>query len=93
VGFDPAGDRARTRAATGPSGTAAEATPTSITDPAWVKLSPARALHAKKTTLPLSHSSEAFRTLAIWISEAPPGSTASAPGEVAVNEVVLYKPR
>jgi hypothetical protein len=66
--------------------------PASITDPAWVALSPS--LNAKKrtTTIKLRDAGKAFRFITLWISQAPQSSigTPSAPGHVDVNELELF---
>ncbi len=66
--------------------------PTSITDPAWVALSPSLDAKKRKTHIVLRDSSRAFRFFTLWISGAPASSvgTASAPGHVSVNELELF---
>lgn len=66
--------------------------PASITDPAWVSLSPAREAKKRTTRIALHHSSRAFRFVTLWISRAPASSvgTATAPGHVSVNELELF---
>lgn len=66
--------------------------PASITDPAWVALSPARDVKKRKTHIKLHHSNKAFRFVTLWISKAPAASigTAAAPGHVAVEELELF---
>jgi hypothetical protein len=66
--------------------------PASITDPAWVALSPSLDAKKRTTKVKLRDASKAFRFIALWISQAPPSSvgTASAPGHVSVNELELF---
>jgi hypothetical protein len=66
--------------------------PGSITDHAWVKLSPNLVDRAKHLRLKLRESTKAFRFVTLWISKAPASSvgTAQAPGHVAVNELELF---
>jgi hypothetical protein len=69
--------------------------PTSITDPAWVRLSPPRTLKKKRLRMSLRDSSKAFQFVTVWISQAPASAvgTAAAPGHVDLNEVELFPPR
>jgi hypothetical protein len=69
--------------------------PTSITDPAWVRLSPPRTLKKKRLRMSLRDSSKAFQFVTVWISQAPASAvgTAAAPGHVDVNEVELFPTR
>ncbi len=69
--------------------------PTSITDPAWVRLSPPRTLKKKRLRMSLRDSSKAFQFVTVWISQAPASAvgTATAPGHVDVNEVELFPTR
>jgi hypothetical protein len=71
-------------------GTSSQTAPTSITDTAWVPLSHARALKKKHAHIVLKDSTKAFNFITVWISKAPPTSTAQAPGHVSVNEVELF---
>jgi hypothetical protein len=73
-------------------GANAHAAPTSITDPAWVKLSRALVNRQRRLRLPLNDSSKAFRFVVLWISRAPASAsgTAQAPGRVSVNELELF---
>ncbi len=66
--------------------------PTSITDPAWTKLSPALVEKARHLRLTLRDSKKAFRFVTLWISKAPAASvgTPQAPGHVSVNEIELF---
>jgi hypothetical protein len=66
--------------------------PTSITDPAWVPLSPYLAEQKHKMHIKLRDSTKAFRFVTLWISKAPAASigTAQAPGHVSVNELELF---
>jgi hypothetical protein len=68
------------------------AAPASITDPAWVKLTPSKVEKARHVLLKLSDSTKAFRFVALWISGVPSASigTTQAPGRVSVNEVELF---
>ena len=67
--------------------------PTSITDPAWVRLSPPRTVKKKRLRMSLRDSTKAFTFVTVWISQAPPSAlgTAAAPGHVNVNEVELFQ--
>lgn len=66
--------------------------PASITDPAWVALSPSLDAKKRTTKIALRDATKAFRFLALWISQAPQSSvgTPSAPGHVSVNELELF---
>jgi hypothetical protein len=66
--------------------------PTSITDPAWVKLSPNVLEKSKHVRLKLHAPKKAFRFVTLWISKAPAASigTPQAPGHVSVNEVEVF---
>ena len=66
--------------------------PSSITDPAWVELSPYRVVHKHNAHIKLRDSAKAFRFVTLWISKAPATSvgTAQAPGHVTVNELELF---
>jgi hypothetical protein len=68
------------------------ALPTSITDPAWVQLSPYFVEKKKHVRIKLRHSAKAFRFVVLWISGAPATSvgTPQAPGHVSVNELELF---
>ena len=72
-------------------GTAAQTLPTSITDPAWIKLSPSLPVKAKHMRIKLK-SAKAVRFVTLWISKAPASSvgTPQAPGRVSVNELELF---
>jgi hypothetical protein len=73
-----------------------QAPPTSITDPAWVTLSPSRVISKKHVRLKLggktAASKAAHRFVVVWLSEAPASSvgTAQAPGHVSLNELELF---
>jgi hypothetical protein len=69
--------------------------PTSITDPAWVRLSPPRTVKKRRLRMSLRDSTKAFKFVTVWISQAPPSAvgTAAAPGHVDVNEVELFPTR
>jgi hypothetical protein len=66
--------------------------PTSITAPAWVKLSPNVVEKSKHVRLKLHAPNKAFRFVTLWISRAPAASvgTPQAPGHVSVNELELF---
>ncbi|HEY2537205.1 MAG TPA: hypothetical protein VGI24_09515 [Solirubrobacteraceae bacterium] len=67
--------------------------PASITDAAWVALSPSLDAKKRNTTIKLRDANKAFRFLALWISNAPRSSvgTSTAPGHVSVNELELFE--
>jgi hypothetical protein len=69
--------------------------PTSITDPAWIRLSPPRTVKKRRLRMSLRDSTKAFTFVTVWISQAPPSAigTAAAPGHVDVNEVELFEAR
>jgi hypothetical protein len=71
-------------------GATTQTAPSSITDPAWVRLSHSRVISKKHTLILLKHSSTAFTFVTLWISKAPASSTPTAPGRVAVNEIELF---
>ena len=75
-------------------GATGKTVPSSITDPAWVKLSHATLLAKKHASLKLLEPKHAFRYVVLWISRAPASSigTAQAPGHVDVNELELFPP-
>jgi hypothetical protein len=66
--------------------------PTSITDHAWVKLTPNIVEKSKHLKLKLREPKKAFRFVTLWISRAPASSvgTPQAPGHVSVNEIELF---
>jgi hypothetical protein len=66
--------------------------PTSITDPAWVQLSPYLTVKKRHEHIKLKDSTKAFRFITLWISKAPAAQvgTAEAPGHVSVNELELF---
>jgi hypothetical protein len=68
------------------------ALPTSITDPAWVQLSPYFVEKKKHVRIKLHHSTQAFRFVVLWVSGASAASvgTPQAPGHVSVNELELF---
>jgi hypothetical protein len=78
-----------------------EAPPTSITDPAWVALTPAivaKKKHARikfggSTSAGQAAAKKAYRFIVLWISQAPDAAvgTPTAPGHVSVNELELFK--
>jgi hypothetical protein len=71
-------------------GTAGSTLPSSITDPAWVKLSGSLLVKARHFHIKLK--ANAVRFVALWISKAPEASvgTPQAPGRVSVNELELF---
>jgi hypothetical protein len=81
-------------------GSDAATLPTSITDPAWVALTPSFVEKKRHVRIKLGHGSAAItaaakqphRFVALWISEAPAASvgTPEAPGHVSVNEFELF---
>jgi len=66
--------------------------PASITDPAWVQLSPYLVAKKRNERIKLKDSAKGFRFIALWISKAPAASvgTPEAPGHVSVNELELF---
>jgi hypothetical protein len=73
-------------------GTAAAALPTAITDPAWVRLSPALAVQKRRIRLTLTQPKRPLRFLALWISKAPAAATGHSARRVSVNEIELFPP-
>jgi hypothetical protein len=73
-------------------GAAGPKLPSSITDPAWAKLSPNLVDKSKHLRLTLRQPTKAFRFVTLWISRAPAASvgTPKAPGHVSVNELELF---
>jgi hypothetical protein len=71
-------------------GSAGSTLPASITDPAWVKLSPSLLVKTRHFHIKLKSKPARFVTL--WISAAPAASvgTPQAPGRVSVNELELF---
>jgi hypothetical protein len=81
-------------------GSSAAALPGSITDPAWVALTPSFIEKKKHVRIALGASSataaaakNAYRFIALWISQAPASAvgTPQAPGHVVVDELELFK--
>jgi hypothetical protein len=72
-------------------GTSGPTLPTSITDPAWVKLSPSLPVKTRHMRIKLK-SAKAVRFVTLWISKAPAAflGTPQAPGRVSVNELELF---
>jgi hypothetical protein len=66
--------------------------PASITDPAWVALSPSLDAKKRNTKITLRDATKAFRFVTLWISQAPQSAvgTPTAPGHVDVNELELF---
>jgi hypothetical protein len=81
-------------------GSDAATLPTSITDPAWVALTPSFVEQKRHVRIKLGHGSAAiaaaakqpYRFVTLWISQAPAASvgTPEAPGHVSVNELELF---
>jgi hypothetical protein len=69
-----------------------KALPGSITDSAWVGLTPPVQEKSKHARLKLHKPGKAFRFVTLWISKAPGSSvgTSQAPGRVSVNELELF---
>jgi hypothetical protein len=79
-----------------------QAAPTSITDPAWVALTPALQAKKKHARIKLGGpnapaavqqaAKQAHRFVVLWISQAPASAvgTPEAPGRVSVNELELF---
>jgi len=78
-----------------------QAPPTSITDPAWVALTPALQAKKKHARIKLgatgsaatqAAAKQAHRFVVLWISQAPASAvgTPEAPGRVSVNELELF---
>lgn len=69
--------------------------PASITDPAWIPLSPPEVAKRKHLRISLRDATKAFTFITLWISKAPQSAigTAEAPGHVDVNEVELFPPK
>jgi hypothetical protein len=69
--------------------------PASITDPAWVQLSPFLVEPKRKVHIKLRDAIKAFRFVTLWISKAPAASVGTAPDRVppthvSVNELELF---
>ncbi len=64
--------------------------PSSISDPSWARLVGLKVLKKKITTLKLKTNGKAYRYILLWLAKGPPSSTASSPGEVAINELELF---
>jgi hypothetical protein len=66
--------------------------PASITDPAWIRLSPRLQVKKRHMRIALAHPTKAFRFVVVWISKVPASSvgTAQAPGRVSINEIELF---
>jgi len=77
-----------------------QAPPGSITDPAWVALTPALEVKKRHARIKLGGGSaatrqaakQAYRFVVLWISQAPASAvgTPQAPGHVSVNELELF---
>ncbi len=66
--------------------------PNSITDPAWIQLSPYQVETKRHVLIKLQESTKAFDFITVWISKAPASSigTPQTPGLVSVNEIELF---
>jgi hypothetical protein len=64
------------------------APPTSITDPAWKRLTKAMVLHKRHEHLKLKESKHTFRWITVWVSRA--ASPSAAGSRVSINEVELF---
>lgn len=73
-------------------GANASVLPPSITDPAWIQLSPYQVETKRHMLIKLHESTKAFDFITLWISKAPASSigTPQAPGLVSVNEIELF---
>ena len=76
-------------------GSAAGTVPTSITDPAWARLSGALVDKKRSQRIRLADPARAFRFVTLWISAAPASAvgTPGRPGHVSVNELELFPAR
>ncbi len=70
------------------------ALPTTITDPAWTRLSPPHLVKKKNGIVKLHTDGKGYRFLVLWLIKAPAASvgTPEAPGHVSIGEVVPYPP-
>ncbi len=64
----------------------------SITDPSWVRLVGLKRLKKKETTFKLKTKGKPYRLIVLWLVKAPPGSSATKPGAVAIDEFELFPP-
>jgi hypothetical protein len=69
--------------------------PTSITDPAWVQLTPYLTVKKRHERIKLQDSGIGFRFITLWISKAPASSVGTPsdqvpPTHVSVNELELF---
>jgi hypothetical protein len=75
-------------------GANAASAPASITDPAWLPLSPSLTAGAKHARIKLGAATAAkpYRFIVLWISQAPASAvgTPQAPGHVVVDELELF---
>ena len=80
-------------------GSSAGTLPASITDPAWVALTPSFVEKKRHLRIALGATSataaaakKAYRFITLWISQAPASAvgTPAAPGRVSVNELELF---
>jgi len=68
------------------------AAPTTITDPAWVKLTKPLVAKNKHQAIKLGDTTTGFRFVTLWISRAPAAAagTPQTAGRVSVNEIELF---
>ncbi len=68
------------------------AAPTTISNPAWVKLTKPLVAKNRHEAIKLGDSTTGFRFVTLWISQAPAASAGNAqtPGRVSVNEIELF---
>jgi hypothetical protein len=76
-------------------GAKTSALPTSITDPAWVQLTPYLTVKKRHERIKLQDSGKGFRFITLWISKAPAASVGTPsdgapPTHVSVNELELF---
>ncbi len=66
--------------------------PTSISDPAWVKLSKTVVVKKHHVHIKLLHPGQAYRFIVLWIRFVPASDvgTAESPGRVSINELELF---
>jgi hypothetical protein len=67
--------------------------PSSITDTGWKRLVGLKVLKKKSTPLTLKTEGKGYRYVVLWLAKAPAGSTAAAPGTVAIDEFELFPPK
>jgi hypothetical protein len=74
-------------------GTNGSTPPTSISDPAWIRIAGLKILKKKSTTLTLKTKGKVYRYILLWLAKAPATSTAANPGSVSINEFELFPPK